>query len=98
LHEEEEDEFVAEDFQHKEDVEDPSQCFMDWNSLPTYDTYVDDEDFIVVSSLSYDKEVENNSVNNVFDESSKSEISQWSLDKINYVDFLGIENFLSNFL
>jgi hypothetical protein len=71
---------------------------MDWNSLPTYDTYVDDEDFIVVSSLSYDKEVENNSVNNVFDESSKSEISQWSLDKINYVDFLGIENFLSNFL
>jgi hypothetical protein len=33
----------------------------------------------------------------VFDESPKSEISQWGLEKINYVDFLGIENFLSIF-
>jgi hypothetical protein len=40
--------FVDEEFQHEEDVEDPSQCFMDWNSPPTYDTYVDDEDLIKV--------------------------------------------------
>jgi hypothetical protein len=33
----------------------------------------------------------------VFNESLKNEISQWGLQKINYVDFLGIENFLSNF-
>jgi hypothetical protein len=33
----------------------------------------------------------------VFDETPKSEISQWGLEKINYVDFLRIENFLSNF-
>jgi hypothetical protein len=36
-------------------------------------------------------------VNQVFNESPKSGISQWALQKINYVDFLGIENFLSNF-
>jgi hypothetical protein len=33
----------------------------------------------------------------VFGESLKSEISQWGLKKINFVDFLGIGNFLSNF-
>jgi endonuclease IV len=33
----------------------------------------------------------------MFDDSLKSEISQWSFEKINYVDFLEIENFLSNF-
>jgi hypothetical protein len=27
-----------EEFQHEEDVEDYSQCFVDWNSPPTYDT------------------------------------------------------------
>jgi hypothetical protein len=31
--------------------------------------------------------------NHVFDESPNSEISQWSLEKINYVDFLVIEIF-----
>jgi hypothetical protein len=34
----------------------------------------------------------------MFDESLKSEISQWGLEKINYVDFFGIKNFLSTFL
>jgi hypothetical protein len=34
----------------------------------------------------------------VFEESSKSEISQWGLEKVNYVDFLGIGTFLSTFL
>jgi hypothetical protein len=33
----------------------------------------------------------------VFNERPKSEISQWGLQKINNIDFLGIENFLSNF-
>jgi hypothetical protein len=43
------------------------------------------------------KIVEENDVHRVFDKSSKSEISQWDLEKINYVDFLGIGNFLSTF-
>jgi hypothetical protein len=38
-----------EEFQHEEDVEDPFQCFVYWNSLPTYDTYINDEDLIEVS-------------------------------------------------
>jgi hypothetical protein len=59
----EEDEFVDEEFQedefvdkkfYHEDVEDPSQCSVDWDSLPTYDTEINDED-LVVSSLSYDQ-------------------------------------------
>ena len=40
--------FVDEEFQHEEDVEDSSQCFVEWNSPSTYDTYVDDEDLIKV--------------------------------------------------
>ena len=40
--------------------------------------------------------VEENNVHFVFDESPKSEISQWSLKKINYV-FLGLKLFLSTF-
>lgn len=50
-----EDEFVNEEFQHEKDVEDPSQWFVDWNSPPTYDIDVDDED-LVVSFLSYDQQ------------------------------------------
>jgi hypothetical protein len=41
-------EVVGEEFLHEKDVEDPSQCFVDWNSPPTYDTYVNDEDLIEV--------------------------------------------------
>jgi hypothetical protein len=43
------------------------------------------------------KIVEENNVHSVFVESPKSEISQWSLEKINYVDSLRIENLLPNF-
>jgi hypothetical protein len=39
--------------------------------------------------------VKGNDVHLVSEESPKSEISQWGLEKINYVDFLGIETFLS---
>jgi hypothetical protein len=45
----------------------------------------------------YGQEVKQKVNNHVFDESSKSEISQWGFEKINYVNFLEIENFLSNF-
>jgi hypothetical protein len=35
-------------FVDEEDIQDPSQCFVDWNSPSTYDTHVDDEDLIEV--------------------------------------------------
>jgi hypothetical protein len=46
--------FVDEEFQH----EDSSQCFVDWNFPPTYDTYVDDEDLIEVEENFIFKEKE----------------------------------------
>lgn len=55
-----EDEFVDEEFQHGDvhkDVDEPSQGFMDWDSLPTYDTEVVDED-LAEGSLSYNHEEE----------------------------------------
>jgi hypothetical protein len=89
------------EFQHEEDVEDPSQCFVDWNSPLTYNTYFNDEYPIKVSFFcffySYGQDVEQKVDNHMFNESSKNEISQWGLEKINYNDFLGLENFLSNF-
>jgi hypothetical protein len=42
-------EFVNEEFQPEEEVQNPFQCFVDWNSLPTYDIYVNDEDLIEIS-------------------------------------------------
>lgn len=49
-----EDEFVDEEFKHgdvhddveHEDVEDSSQGFVDWDSLPTYDIDIIDEDLV----------------------------------------------------
>jgi len=57
-----EDEFVNEEFKHgdvhddveHEDVGEPSQGFMDWDTLPTYDTDINDED-LVGGSLSYNQ-------------------------------------------
>jgi hypothetical protein len=86
-----------EEFQYEEDVEDPSQCFVDWNSPLTYDTYINDEDLIKVSFLSYGQEVEQQVDNCIFNESPKGEIFQWGFQQINYVYFFGIENFLTNF-
>jgi hypothetical protein len=40
------------------------------------------------------KIVEENDICYVFDKSPKIEISQWVLEKINYVDFLGIKNYV----
>jgi len=47
---------VHDDVEH-EDVEDPSQGFVDWDSLPTYDIDINDED-LVGGSLSFDQEKE----------------------------------------
>jgi hypothetical protein len=55
-----EDKFVDEEFKHGdvyEDVEDPSQGFLDWDSPPTYDTDIIDGD-LVGDFLSYDQEEE----------------------------------------
>jgi hypothetical protein len=46
-----------EEFQHEEDVKHPSQCFTDWNSLPTYDTYTTAENLIELNFLLYDLDV-----------------------------------------
>ena len=84
---EEEDDFIEEYF------------FVDWASPPIYDTYPNEKDLLEEVNLFLDtiQIVEENDVHRMFDESPKSEISQWGLKKINYVDFLGIENFLSIF-
>jgi hypothetical protein len=76
----EEDEFIEEDFS------------VDWTSPPIYDIYADKEDLLEEVNLFLDtiKIAKENDVHCVFDESPKSEISQWGLEKINYVDFLGI--------
>jgi hypothetical protein len=72
---------------------------VDWVSPPIYDIYLDKEDLLKEVNLFLDtiNIVEGNDVHHVFDESQKSEISQWSFQKINYVDFLGIKIFLSTF-
>jgi hypothetical protein len=85
---------VDEEFQHEEVLEDPFQSSVDWNSLLIYATDVNDEYLVEVSSLPYDQEVDKNwDTHHLFDESPKGEVSWLSLEKINYVDFLGIENF-----
>jgi hypothetical protein len=73
---------------------------VDWASPPIYDIYSDEDDLLEEVNLVLDtiNIVEGNDVHLVFEESPKSEISQWDLEKINYVDFLGIETFLSTFL
>jgi len=55
-----EDEFVYEDFKHgdvHDDVKDPSQRLVDWDSPPTYDIDINDKD-LMGGSLSYDQEKE----------------------------------------
>jgi hypothetical protein len=136
-----EDEFVDEEFIHgdvhddveHEDVEDPSQGFVDWDSPPIYDIDIKDED-LVRDSLSFDQEkkslvdldwvsptiyddiypyeedllnevsflvdaisfIKENNDYHVFDESPRNEGFQLSNEEINYIDFIGIERFLSN--
>ena len=72
---------------------------VDWASPPIYDIYPDEESLVEEVNLVLDtiNIVEENCIHLVFEESPKSEISQWGLEKINYVDFFGVETFLSIF-
>jgi hypothetical protein len=72
---------------------------VDWASPLIYDIYPDEEDLLEEVNLVLDtiNVVEGNDAHLVFEEIPKSEISQWGLEKINYVDFLGIETFLPTF-
>jgi hypothetical protein len=69
---------------------------VDWASPPIYDIYPYEEDLLEEVNLVLDtiNIFEGNDVHLMSEESPKSEISQWGLEKINYVDFLGIETFL----
>jgi hypothetical protein len=69
-------------------------------SSPIYHIYHDEEDLLKEVNLFIDtiKIVEDNDIYHVFDKTLESEISQWAFEKINYVDFLRIDNFLSSFL
>jgi hypothetical protein len=72
---------------------------IDWASPPIYDIYPDEEELLEEVNLFLDtiNIVKGNAVRLVFEEIPKSEISQWGLKKINYVDFLEIETFLTTF-
>jgi hypothetical protein len=67
--------------------------------LPIYDIYLDEEDLLEEVNLVLDtiNIVEGNDAHLMFEESPNSENFQWGIEKINYVDFLGIETFLSIF-
>ena len=72
---------------------------VDWASPPIYDIYPDENGLLEEVNLVLDtiNIVEGNDVHLAFEESPTSEISQWGIEKINYVDFLGVETFLSTF-
>jgi hypothetical protein len=72
---------------------------VDWASPPIYDIYHDKNGLLEEVNLVLDtiNIVEGNDAHLVFEKSSNSEIPQWGLEKINYVDFLGVETFLSTF-
>jgi hypothetical protein len=72
---------------------------VDWASPPIYDIYPDEKGLLEEVNLVLDtiSIVEGNDAHLVFEESPKSEISQWGLEKINYLDFLGVETFLPTF-
>ena len=73
---------------------------VDWASPPIYEIYLDEDGLLEEVNLILDtiNIVEGNDVHLVFEESLKSEISRWGLEKINYVYFLGVETFYQLFL
>jgi len=83
---EEEDKFIEEDFS------------VDWVSPSIYDFYPDEDNLLKEVSFVVDviKFIEGNSNCHVFDESPHNEGFQLSNEKISYVDFLGVKNFISN--
>ena len=72
---------------------------VDLTSPPIYDIYPNEEGLLDEVNLVFDtiNIIEGNDVHLVFEESPKSELSQWGREKINYVDFFGVETFLSTF-
>jgi hypothetical protein len=54
---------------------------VDWASQPIYDIYLDEDDLLEEVNLFLNtiQIVEENNVHLVFDENSKSELSEWSL-------------------
>lgn len=103
-----ENEFVDGELKHKEDI--PSHQFVDQNSKPNYDVDVDDEE-LVASFSSYDQEnqldeaslpdnikifVDESTLLLEFDESPKIEEFDLDVEESGFIDFLGIENIVSN--
>lgn len=72
---------------------------VDWSSPLIYDIYPNEEDLVEEGSVPVDtiKIVQENDTHYAFDESPNGEVPQWGLEKINYVDFLGVEIFFSTF-
>ena len=60
---------------------------VDWASPSIYDIYLEEEGLLREVNLVLDtiNIVEGNDVHHVFEENPKSEISQWDLEKINYI-------------
>jgi hypothetical protein len=87
-HVEEEDKFIEEDFS------------VDWVSPPIYDIYPDEEDLLKEVSFVVNTEnfIEENNNYDVFDESLKFEGFNLEVEEIGLVDFLGVDNILSNSL
>jgi hypothetical protein len=74
---------------------------LDWASPIIFDDiYPDEEDLLNEVSFLVDeiRFIEENNDYHVFDESPHNEGFQWSNKEISYVDFIGIERFLSNSL
>jgi hypothetical protein len=73
---------------------------VDWASPPIYDIYPDEEGLLDEVNLVFDtiNIVEGNDVHLVFEESPKSEISQWVLRKLIILIFLGLKLFYQRFL
>jgi hypothetical protein len=84
---EEEDKYIEEDF------------FVDWVSPPIYDIYPDEEDLKQVSFVvNTENLIEENNSYDVLDESPKFEGFNLEVEEISLVDFLGVDNILSNSL
>jgi hypothetical protein len=87
-HVKEEDKFIEEDFS------------VDWVSPLIYDIYPDEDDLLKEVSFVVNTEnfIEENNNYDVFDESHKFEGFNLEVEEIDLVDFLGVDNILSNSL
>jgi hypothetical protein len=87
-HVEEEDKFIEENF------------FVDWVSPLIYDIYSNEDDLLKKVSFVVNNEnfIEENNNYDVFDESPKFDRFNLEVEEIGLVDFLGVDNILSNSL